>query len=151
MSSGSPEELVLRTERENVAVISAVMVLAKRGLSMLKAKRAIEAMVAQGKVIVELPMVENPDILTEELRQAGVITLFRSIEDRQVMEDFPAYLKKLRRRLNMTQESFARAYSLDVKTVRGWEGGKVPDRGNRTFIRTIAHDPIIAERLVNNI
>lgn len=149
MSSGSPEELILRPEREDVATISAVMALARRGLSMLKAKRAVEAMIANGRVIVELPTVESPDALAAELKDAGVATLFRSMEDRAMMEDFPGYVRRLRRRLKMTQEGFAQAYALDVKTVRGWEAGKIPDRGNRTFIRAIARDPVTTERLVN--
>lgn len=151
MSSGSSEELILKPEKEDVAVITAVMALAKRGLSMLKAKRAIEALVADGKVIVELPMVESLDAMAADLRHAGVVALFRSNEDRQMMEDFPGYVRRLRRRLKMTQEGFARVYALDVKTVRGWESGKIPDRGNRTFIRTIARDPITTERLVNTV
>lgn len=149
VSSGSPEELILRPEREDVATISAVMALARRGLSMLKAKRAVEAMIANGRVIVELPTVESADALAAELKDAGVATLFRSMEDRAMMEDFPGYVRRLRRRLKMTQEGFAQAYALDVKTVRGWEAGKIPDRGNRTFIRAIARDPVTTERLVN--
>lgn len=149
VSSGSPEELILRPERRDVAVIPAVLALAKRGLSMLRAKRAMEAMLADGKVIVELPTVESPDALAADLKGSGVAVRFRSLEDREMMEDFPGYVRRLRRRLKMTQEGFAQAYALDVKTVRGWEAGKVPDRGNRTFIRTIAQDPVTTERLVN--
>lgn len=132
-----------------MAVIPAVLALAKRGLSMLKAKRAMETMLANGKVIVELPTVENPDALAADLKGSGVAVQFCSVEDREMMEDFPGYVRRLRRRLKMTQEGFAQAYALDVKTVRGWEAGKVPHRGNRTFMRTIAQDPVTTERLVN--
>lgn len=149
VSSGSAEELVLRPEREDVAVISVVMALAKRGLSMLKAKRAVEVMIAAGHVIVELPTVESSDAVAADLKAAGVGVRFRSVEDRKMMEDFSGFVRRLRLSLKMTQEGFAQAYALDVKTVRGWEAGKIPDRGNRTFIRTIARDPVTTERLVN--
>lgn len=149
MSSGSPEELILRPDREDVAVIPAVMALSKRGLSALRAKRAVEAMIADGHVILEVPMVESAQTLAVELRSAGVAARFRSVEDRMMMKDFAEHVRSLRNRLNMTQEAFALSYGLDVKTVRGWEAGKTPDRGNRTLIRLIERDPIATERMVN--
>jgi putative transcriptional regulator len=149
VSSGSPEELILRPDREDIAVIAAVMAIAKRGLSMLKAKRAIETMMADGKVIVEVPMVENTEALAVDLLSAGIRATFRSVDDRLLMADLPGRMQKLRSRLKLSQEDFARVYAFDVKTIRGWEAGKMPDRGNRHLIRMIERDPVTTERLVN--
>lgn len=150
VSSGSLEEVILKPDREAVAVIPATMALAKRGLSMLKAKRAIEAIIADGKAIIEVPTVENTEALASELSDAGVSARFRSVEDRLLQRNFAVHVKNLRARLQMTQEKFAQTYAFDVRTVRGWEAGKVPDRGNRILIRMIEKDPVTAERLVND-
>lgn len=149
VNSGSSEELILKPDNENVAVITAVMALAKRGLSMLKAKRAIEAMITSGDVVVEVPKVESVEDLAADLGSAGVRVRFRSVENRKLMMDFAGRMKKLRNGLNLSQEEFARAYDFDVKTVRGWESGKKPDRGNQRFILMIEKDPITTKRLVN--
>ena len=47
-------------------------VLARRGLSVLKAKRTIEAMLNHGEVRVHAPTVENVTILSRELKAVGV-------------------------------------------------------------------------------
>ena len=57
VQSGSPVDLVLRPARTKVDTISATQVLAKHGLSMLRAKRAIEAVIEKGEAWVRLPMV----------------------------------------------------------------------------------------------
>jgi putative transcriptional regulator len=46
--------------------------LARRGLTMLRAKRAIEALVADGRVFVDLPTVEDSRALTADLARAGI-------------------------------------------------------------------------------
>ncbi len=46
--------------------------MAKRGLTMLQAKRAIESLVEDGHVVVSLPMVEDRQTLRNELAAAGI-------------------------------------------------------------------------------
>jgi hypothetical protein len=75
---------------------------------MLKAKRAMEAMIAAGHVIVELPTVESSDAVAADLKAAGVGVRFRSVEDRKMMEDFSGYVRRLRLSLKMTQEGFTK-------------------------------------------
>lgn len=51
-------------------------------------------------------------------------------------------VKKLRKRLEMTQEAFAAAYRIPVGTLRDWEQGrKRPDAPARAYLTVIARDP----------
>ncbi|MCE6957892.1 helix-turn-helix domain-containing protein [Cereibacter sphaeroides] len=148
-TSGSPEEVILRLERSSPAVITATMALARRGTTMLKAKRAIEKALEAGAAVIELTTVEDRQALARELAEAGIAARFRGAEDREMRDRFPARLKDLRARLSLSQEEFAQTYDLDKKTLQGWERGKIPDRGNRNFIRMIEKDPVTMKRLVN--
>lgn len=49
-----------------------MFVLARRGLTMLRAKRTIEALLEDGRVFVELPTVEDPKAVTDDLARAGI-------------------------------------------------------------------------------
>ena len=74
VSSGSPAAFVLRLlpGHSMPRTIDATLSLARRGLEMLPAKRAIEALVRDGRVLVDLPMVEDVAVLTDELAAAGI-------------------------------------------------------------------------------
>jgi putative transcriptional regulator len=51
-------------------------------------------------------------------------------------------VKKLRTRLNLTQEAFAIRYHIPVGTLRDWEQGrKFPDAPARAYLTIIARDP----------
>ena len=150
VTSGSPEEVVLKQGRSAPDVIAATLALARRGTTMLKAKRAVEKMLEAGDAVIDLPMVEDQTALTDDLATAGLAVTFRSVVDRDLKEHFSDRLKGLRNRLRLSQEEFAQAYDLDKKTLQGWELGKTPDRGNRLLIRMIERDPILTKRLVND-
>ena len=150
VTSGSPEEVVLKLGRNSPDVIAATLALARRGITMLKAKRAIEKVLEAGDAVIDLPMVEDQKALADDLEAAGLAVTFRSVVDRDLKEHFSIRLKDLRNRLRLSQEEFAQAYNLDRKTLQGWELGKTPDRGNRLLIRMIERDPVITKRLVND-
>ncbi|QLQ20589.1 MAG: hypothetical protein HZT43_21455 [Exiguobacterium profundum] len=149
VSSGSAEEIVLKPGRRSPDVVTATLALAKRGTTMLKAKRAVEKALEDGDAVIDLPTVESFAMLAAELEAAGLAVRSRSAEDRDLKEHFAERVKRLRHRLNLSQEDFARDYDLDKKTLQGWEIGKVPDRGNRLLIRLIEKDPVATRRLVN--
>lgn len=150
VTSGSPEEIVLKPGRSSPDVIAAVMALVRRGATMLKAKRAVEKALEEGDAVIGLPIVEDQRALTDDLETAGMSITIRSVMDRDMKEHFAARLKELRIRLKLSQEEFARDYNLQKKTLQGWElGKKVPDHGNRLLIRMIERDPITTKRLVN--
>src|ERR1700727_470982 len=53
-------------------------------------------------------------------------------------------IKAIRRRLNMTQQEFARQFHLSLGAVRDWEqGSHQPDHAARTLLKVIAFSPEI--------
>lgn len=149
VTSGSPEQIVLKLGRRSPDVIAATLALVSRGTTMLKAKRAVERALQDGIAVLDLPMVESQKALAGDLKTAGIDVVFRSVTDHKLKKNFAIRLKRLRKRLNMSQEDFARDYNLDKKTIQGWEIGKIPDRGNRQLIQLIEKDSSIIKRLVN--
>lgn len=74
VASGSPVVLSLRPRpNRQIKTVSATMSLARRGISLLRAKRAVEEMLATGRAVIELPKVENQTFLTAELDELGVM------------------------------------------------------------------------------
>lgn len=109
--------------------------LARRGLTMLQAKRKIEALVEDGRVFVELPTVEDPQVLADDLAKAGIAAA--AVETPKCVD-----VRALREGLHLTREQFATRYGLEVETVRNWETGKrEPDTTARSYLRAIANDP----------
>ncbi|NPD68999.1 hypothetical protein HN018_22550 (plasmid) [Lichenicola cladoniae] len=73
VASGTPAVFSIRLQPDHPALrtIEAMFVLARRGLSMLKAKRQIEAVIETGQATVELPTVEDTSAVVAELDTAG--------------------------------------------------------------------------------
>ena len=138
VASGSPAMFALRLPpgQGTPRTIDATHALARRGLSLLRAKRAIERLVAEGRVFVALPTVEDPAALTADLAAAGVAAA--SVDPPSQAVD----VRRLRARLRLTREQFAARYGLEVETMRNWETGKrEPDTTARSYLRVIANDP----------
>src|SRR5262245_19568030 len=139
--SGSPVDLVLRPEpdRKALKIVDAMMSLTRRGITMLRAKRALEAMLTDGEVVIGVPTVENPATLADELRKAGV----RAARIVTAAVD----VRALRVKLGISQEQFARLYNLDLDALQNWEQGRrAPDRAVLSYLRVIAADPQLAAR-----
>ncbi len=137
--SGSPVDLVLRPRADKVNAIEAALVLTRSGMTMLRAKRAIEAMLEKGEVVVNLPTVASLPELALELRRTG-------IDAARIATD-PVDVRALRERLGMTQEQFARRYNLDLDALQNWEQGRRPiERATASYLRVIAAQPEIAAR-----
>ena len=134
--SGSPVDLVLKPEGSlaKVKAITATGVLARRGLSVLKAKRAVETMIEHGEVRVHVPTVESVITLAGELKAAGI----RSAQ----IAGAPVDPRNIREHLGLTQEQFALRYGLDLATVQNWEQGRSrPDKASAAYLRVIARQP----------
>jgi putative transcriptional regulator len=116
------------------------MLLVYHGMTMLRAKRAIEAMLDTGRVTVDLPLVEEPMAVTRGLAAAGI--------DASVLQpDTRVDVHALRERLGLTREQFALRFGLEVETVRNWESGRrEPDMTARSYLRVIANAPEDVER-----
>jgi putative transcriptional regulator len=102
---------------------------------LLKAKRAMEAMLATGRTFVDLPTVEDRAALVRELADAAITA---APVERAGRVDTCA----LRRRLGLTREQFAIRFGLEVETLRNWElGRREPDATARSYLRAIENDP----------
>ena len=135
VASGSPVVVSLRpiTNRE-VKTVPATLALAKRGLSLLRAKRAIGEMLSRGRAVVKLPTVEDQSTLRAELAKLGVRT--RSVGERDVD------IRQLRESLNLTQEQFALRYCIDLDTLQNWERKRrKPDQAVQSYMRVIEKMP----------
>lgn len=115
--------------------IDAMHALARRGLTMLRAKRAIEALVKEGRVFVDLPIVEDANALAADLARAGVAAA-------QVEVPKEIDVRGLRERLGLSREQFAMRYGFEVGTLRNWETGRRDlDAAARSYLRVISNDP----------
>jgi putative transcriptional regulator len=134
--SGSRAVVVLRPERRpaEIHTIDATLALARRGATMLRAKRALEAVLERGFSVLDLPLVEDADALRQELGQAGIAS-------KLVAAPRPVDLAALRQRLLMTREQFALAYGLDPETLRNWEAGRRDPGPARAYLQAIENDP----------
>ena len=140
--SGSPVEFVLRAARARIDTVSAAKVLARHGLTMLRAKRAVEAMVENGETRVRLPHVELAADVVEDLKATGIKAL-RLAHAMDVGES----LREMRARLQLTQEQFALRFGFDLDTLQNWEQGRRrPDRAIAAYLKVIARDPDAAAR-----
>lgn len=134
--SGSPAVLSLRPgpALANLKTVTAAISLAKRGISLLKAKRAMEELLASGRAVVLLPTVEDASTLAAELEASGVRSAMVVSDEIDV--------KAVRQRLGLTQEQFALRYGLDLNSVQNWEAKRrAPDAAARSYLRVIERLP----------
>lgn len=121
--------------------VTAAVALARRGATLLRAKRALEAMIEQGRAYLLVPTVEDTAALAAELAACG-IRADRVDSPPEAAVDVAA----LRERLGLTQEGFALRYGLDVDAVQNWESGRRrPDTAARSYLRVIAREPEVVE------
>ena len=133
--SGSTVVMFLRpAPNREVKPVSAALALAKRGLSLLKAKRAVEEIMQKGLAVLELPTVESRRRVQAELTEAGI--------DARPRAEGIVNVKNLRKRLGLTQEQFALRYGIDIDTLQNWESRRrIPDEPARRLLRVIAMLP----------
>lgn len=144
VGSGSPEDCVLSPDGDPVDVIAASMTLARRGVSLLKAKRTVEAMLEAGRSYLHLPKVEDAEALGAELAGAGVRMKLRTTP-RQVS------VAAIRRSLGLTQEQFALRFGLELDTLRRWESGRsAPDKAARSYLTLIWREPETIQRIADS-
>ncbi len=140
--SGSPAILNLRIDSraETIDSIAAIHALVRRHIPLLKAKRAIEAVLTQGRNHIQVPMVEDQAALQSELSAAGLSALVAEVPGR------PIDVKRLRKRLGNTQEQFAARYRIGLDVLRNWEQHRnSPDPIARNLLEMIDRDPVMAE------
>ncbi len=133
--SGSPAVVhLVCPDRSKVRVPTASLELVKRGLTLLRAKRAVEAALSNGRVAIKLPAVENKATFAKSMAAAGLVVRF--------VRDENVDVRGLREELDLTREQFALRFNLPVETVEKWETGeRQPDAGSLAYLRVIARDP----------
>lgn len=140
VESGSPVGLLIEMARplRETKTIFAIGALAHRGMNLLRAKRAVEAMVYDGKTYVYVPKVESLDALMQELADTRVKAT--------TLPDAGIDVCGIRDKLGLTQEQFAVRYGLDVDAVRNWETGRrTPDTAAQSYLRAIRANPEAVE------
>ncbi len=72
VNSGSPARYVLRPDPGFAKSISAIWALVKRHVPLLVAKTAVEHLLVQQEVVIDLPMLEDAALFEGELRELGI-------------------------------------------------------------------------------
>jgi DNA-binding transcriptional regulator YiaG len=136
--SGSSARLMLKATAELDAP-AAALVLARRHLPLGAAHRVLTRLFDEGQVIVELPCVENIQIIERDLAATGI---------RSCLYEPPRVnVRAVREKLDLSQDEFALEFGLDVGMLRNWEQGRSePDRASRTILWTIALHPDAVRR-----
>ena len=137
--SGSPARYVLNPEMPFHRTVNVAESLAKRGLTLLQAKRIVTRLAKGESVALEVPTVESPNVFESELRRFGVIAERRDPPD-------AVNVKKIRERLGLSQEEFATRFGFDAASLRNWEQGRTaPEIAVRAFFKVIEANPIAVE------
>ncbi len=143
--SGSAAAFALRPAsggKAAVRAVTAALALARRGVPMLRAKRAVEEMLDRGRAVVALPTVEDPAAVVRDLAESGIAAASASPPDH-------IDIRAVRARLALTQEQFALRYQLDLAALRNWEQGRTrPETAVRSYIRLIERNPAQVEEML---
>ncbi|SDY85534.1 helix-turn-helix domain-containing protein [Citreimonas salinaria] len=149
--SGSEESLVLRPEGATSAInaIAATRALAQCGLTLLRAKRAVEAVIAGEELTLVLPKVASRDRLVEDLAAAGLQgKFFRKRLRMKSKVEAGKWVRKVRVRAGLTQEQFAVVYGVDLKTLQKYEQcASVPAASVLSYLQMIEADPEAVKRM----
>lgn len=140
VSDGSPAAVLIEWAGDirEIKTISAIRAISRRWTPLLRAKRAVEAMLEHKRAFVLIPKLESFESLATELAAAGVkaSSIARDAVD----------VKAIRERLELTQEQFALHYGLELDAVRNWEHGRrKPDTAAQSYLRAIDNDPAAVE------
>jgi DNA-binding transcriptional regulator YiaG len=119
--------------------VSIAEVLAKRGLTLLQAKRIATRLAKGESVATEIRMVEDTTVFEKELKRHGVIVERRETPD-------AVDVKAIRERLGLSQDEFAMRFGFDAASLRNWEQKRtVPETAVRSFLKVIDADPTAVE------
>lgn len=107
----------------------------RRHVPLKQAHAAINALLVEPSVIIELPMLENAAVFETEVEAHGAKALRIEVPDE-------IDVRTIREALGLSQEQFAHRFGLDLATVRNWEQKRSrPDTAARVLLRTIEKEP----------
>lgn len=82
--------------------------------------------------------------ITEEM-----IALQQEVDENEAMQDMARYTRRIRRRMGLTQDEFARRIHVSRETIRNWEQGKrCPTGAARALLRVLDKMPERALRIL---
>jgi DNA-binding transcriptional regulator YiaG len=120
--------------------VSVAEALAKRGLTLLQAKRIVTRLAKGESVAAEIPMVEDTATFEQELKRSRIIAERRDPPDE-------VNVKEIRERLGLSQDEFATRFGFDAASLRNWEQQRtVPELAVRSFLRVIESNPVAVEK-----
>ncbi len=137
VASGSPAAFVLTpiADRAGLKTATAAIELTRRGIPLLRAKRALEQMLAEGRAYVHLPVVEDAEALSRTMASFGIAAAVHGPPE-------AVDVKAIRVALVLTQEEFAVRFGLGLDTVQNWERNRrQPDKAARSYLTAIARMP----------
>lgn len=138
--SGSPARYVFVPEMPFQRTVSVAEALAKRGLTLLQAKRIVTRLAEGESVAVEIPVVEDTSLFEKELKRHGVTAERRDPPD-------AVDVKAIRERLGLSQDEFAMRFGFDAASLRNWEQQRtVPETAVRSFFKVIDANPTVVEK-----
>lgn len=76
-TSGSPERISLETGKQPPDVVRATLSLCQRGFAMGEAKQAVERVLGGDEVLIDLAMVADRDVLSDDLDGCGFIVRYQ--------------------------------------------------------------------------
>jgi putative transcriptional regulator len=122
-------------DRAGVNTVTAAIELARRGIPLLRAKRALEEMLAEGRAYVHLPVVEDAEAFARLLASFGIAAAVHGPPE-------AVDVKAIREGLGLTQEEFAVRFGLGLDAVQNWESNRRrPDKAARSYLTAIARMP----------
>lgn len=112
-------------------------------------RRDIEEMIARGEDRTDWAKVDSisEEELDEIVRSDPDDVYLSEAELADAIPIYPVDLKQLRRRLGLTQESFAARFGFSLGTVRNWERGRRrPEGPAQILLQVIDREPEAVER-----
>ena len=112
-------------------------------------RRDIEEMIARGEDRTDWAKVDSvsDEELDEIVRNDPDDVYLTEAELADAIPIYPVDLKQLRRRLGLTQESFAARFGFSLGTVRNWERGRRrPEGPAQILLQVIDREPEAVER-----
>jgi putative transcriptional regulator len=142
VTSGSAASFRLQRLKGFERTVDVARALARRGVRLSVAKRAVERMLDGHAAGVHVPHVEDNAAFIAEL---GALRVKADPVRNPTGDD----LANLRARLSLTQEQFANTYMLELRTLQNWEQGrrKALDPQASLLVKALDRYPDLMERV----
>lgn len=140
VTSGSRALLSLEPQTGFSATVPVARALIRRGVKPSVAKSVVERLSTGAPAAVRLKHYD-PEVLDRELNNAHVGVQRQDVD----IAELAVALSKARKKLKMSQDTFANAVGLSVSTLRNWEQARSQlDEPTKLLVRMVASAPELA-------